>query len=204
MSCEQRIPREEWQQLLIERNPEWAQLDAREAPDGDADLESRDFSDFEVPPCPYCGGLLKPDVVFFGESVPRDRVDRAMQGLHQADAMLVVGSSLMVYSGFRFAQAAAEAGIPIAAINLGSTRADSLLSLKVSQPCAETLGGLVGILVGVAIPLSVQLFADIRIPISALAIVVAFGVSCLVGLVFGILPANRAASLNPTDALRYE
>ena len=65
-------------------------------------------------------------------------------------------------------------------------------------------GGLVGILLGVAIPLSVGLFADIQIPISALAIVVAFGVSCLVGLVFGILPANRAAHLNPTEALRYE
>ena len=65
-------------------------------------------------------------------------------------------------------------------------------------------GGMVGILVGVAIPLSVQFFADIRIPISPVAIVVAFGVSCLVGLVFGILPANRAAQLNPTEALRYE
>jgi NAD-dependent SIR2 family protein deacetylase len=142
MSCEQRIPREEWQNLLIERNPAWAELDAREAPDGDADLESRDFADFEVPPCPYCGGLLKPDVVFFGESVPRDRVDRAMQALHESDAMLVVGSSLMVYSGYRFAQAAAEAGIPIVAVNLGSTRADPLLALKVALPCGEALAHL--------------------------------------------------------------
>jgi NAD-dependent SIR2 family protein deacetylase len=139
MSCEQRFPREDWQTLLIDRNPEWAQLDAREAPDGDADLESRDFADFEVPSCAYCGGLVKPDVVFFGESVPRDRVDRAMQGLHDADAMLVVGSSLMVYSGYRFAQAAADAGIPIAAVNLGSTRADPLLALKVSLSCGEAL-----------------------------------------------------------------
>jgi putative ABC transport system permease protein len=65
-------------------------------------------------------------------------------------------------------------------------------------------GGLIGILVGVAMPLSVGLFTDIRVPISWVAIVVAFGVSCLVGLVFGILPANRAAHLNPTEALRYE
>jgi len=139
MSCEQRIPRDEWQQMLVARNPTWAQLDAREAPDGDADLESRDFSDFDVPPCPYCGGLIKPDVVFFGESVPRDRVDRAMQALHDSDAMLVVGSSLMVYSGYRFAQAAADAGIPIAAVNLGNTRADPLLALKVALPCGEAL-----------------------------------------------------------------
>jgi len=139
MSCEQRIARDEWQSLLIDRNPSWAQLDAREAPDGDADLESQDFSEFDVPPCPYCGGIIKPDVVFFGESVPRDRVDRAMQGLHAADAMLVVGSSLMVYSGYRFAQAAADAGIPIAAVNLGNTRADPLLALKVALPCGEAL-----------------------------------------------------------------
>jgi NAD-dependent SIR2 family protein deacetylase len=139
MSCEQRIPRDEWQQLLIDRNPVWAELHANEAPDGDADLELRDFSDFNVPPCPYCGGLVKPDVVFFGESVPRDRVDRAMLGLQQSDAMLVVGSSLMVYSGYRFAQAAADAGIPIAAVNLGATRADSLLALKVALPCGEAL-----------------------------------------------------------------
>jgi NAD-dependent SIR2 family protein deacetylase len=136
MSCEQRIPRHEMQEQLFALNPEWARLDAREAPDGDADLEGRDFSTFHIPECQYCGGVLKPDVVFFGESVPRDRVDRAFRGLQEADAMLVVGSSLMIYSGFRFAQAAADAGKPIAAVNLGKTRADALLTLKVSQPCS--------------------------------------------------------------------
>jgi NAD-dependent SIR2 family protein deacetylase len=139
MSCEQRISRQEHQERLLVLNPSWAQLDAREAPDGDADLEGRDFSAFNVPACPFCDGLLKPDVVFFGESVPRDRVDLAMEGLRNADAMLVVGSSLMVWSGYRFAQAAAEAGVPIAAVNLGRTRADHLLALKVSRPCAEAL-----------------------------------------------------------------
>jgi NAD-dependent SIR2 family protein deacetylase len=139
MSCEQRIPRDEFQELLRARNPAWAELDAREAPDGDADLESRDFSSFDIPACADCGGILKPDVVFFGESVPRDRVDRAWGGLERADAMLVVGSSLMVYSGYRFAQAAADSGKPIAAINLGRTRADHLLTLKLPLPCAEAL-----------------------------------------------------------------
>jgi NAD-dependent SIR2 family protein deacetylase len=142
MTCEQRVPRDELQQRLLASNPAWAQLDAREAPDGDADLEGRDFAAFNVPACVYCGGILKPDVVFFGESVPRDRVERAMRGVQDADAMLVVGSSLMVYSGFRFAQAAADAGKPIAAVNLGRTRADHLLALKVSQPCAEALATL--------------------------------------------------------------
>lgn len=142
MTCAQRFPREEFQQRLLASNPSWAQLDAREAPDGDADLEGQDFSAFYVPACEYCEGILKPDVVFFGESVPRDRVERAMRGVQDADAVLVVGSSLMVYSGYRFAQAAADAGKPIAAVNLGRTRADHLLALKVSQPCSEALATL--------------------------------------------------------------
>ena len=114
MGCERRLPREELQQELLARNPDWIDLDAREAPDGDADLDGLDFSTFEVPACAGCGGLLKPDVVFYGESVPRERVEIAMQGVQDADAMLVVGSSLMVYSGYRFAREAAAAGKPIA------------------------------------------------------------------------------------------
>ncbi len=139
MICRLTLPREELQDELIRRNPAWTDFHAREAPDGDADLERADFSAFDIPPCPYCGGIVKPDVVFFGESVPRDRVDAAMNGVQQADAVLVVGSSLMVYSGYRFAQAAAEAGKPIAAVNLGRTRADDLLTLKVTEPCAAAL-----------------------------------------------------------------
>jgi NAD-dependent SIR2 family protein deacetylase len=140
MDCGKPMAREELQQELLVRNPAWAELDAREAPDGDADLDGLDFSSFAVPACSNCGGVLKPDVVFFGESVPKDRVEAAMLGLQQADAMLVVGSSLMVYSGYRFAQVAAKAGKPIATVNLGRTRADELLALKVTQPCAEALG----------------------------------------------------------------
>jgi NAD-dependent SIR2 family protein deacetylase len=139
MACEQRVSREDLQDELLLRNPDWAELDAREAPDGDADIEARDFSGFDVPPCAQCGGLLKPAVVFFGESVPRERVETAMMRLEQSDAVLVVGSSLMVYSGYRFAQAAALAGKPIAAVNLGRTRADELLTLKVVRPCAAAL-----------------------------------------------------------------
>jgi NAD-dependent SIR2 family protein deacetylase len=134
------LPREHMQAELLRRNPDWVDLDARTAPDGDADLEGVDFSSFDVPPCPQCGGLMKPDVVFFGESVPKDRVTDSMHALHQADAMLIVGSSLMVYSGYRFAEAAAIADKPIAAVNLGRTRADDLLTLKVTQPCASALG----------------------------------------------------------------
>jgi len=92
-----------------------------------------------VPACDSCNGLLKPDVVFFGEGVPAERVRRAMSEIERSDAMLVVGSSLMVYSGYRFVKAMADAGKPIAAINLGRTRADDLLTLKVTDRCASVL-----------------------------------------------------------------
>ena len=139
MTCRRVGSRHDLQSALETMNPEWAVADARPAPDGDADLDARDFSSFEVPECPGCGGVLKPDVVFFGEGVPRDRVDLAMTHLRRADAMLVVGSSLMVYSGYRFALAAADRGIPIAAVNLGRTRADELLAVKVEADCGEAL-----------------------------------------------------------------
>jgi NAD-dependent protein deacetylases, SIR2 family len=139
LACEQRMLRTDFQIELLRLNPAWADLDAADAPDGDADLDGQDFSSFLIPPCPQCSGLLKPDVVFFGENVPRERVDAGMQALRDADAMLVVGSSLMVYSGYRFANAAARAGKPIAAVNIGHTRADPLLSLKVEQSCAQAL-----------------------------------------------------------------
>jgi NAD-dependent SIR2 family protein deacetylase len=139
MGCEYRFPRHAFQTMLLEHNPTWATLDAADAPDGDADLDGHDFASFVIPPCPECGGVLKPDVVFFGENVPRDRVTAAMHALDEADAILVVGSSLMVFSGYRFAHAASKAGKPIAAVNLGRTRADPLLTLKIDQPCAEAL-----------------------------------------------------------------
>jgi len=144
MRCDWRGPRAAWQSELNARNPEWAALDAADAPDGDADLEGVDFSRFVVPACPRCGSIVKPDVVFFGESIPPERGERARHALAHADAVLVVGSSLMVHSGYRYVRAAAEAGLPIAALNLGRTRADALFGLKVSQSCAEALDALYG------------------------------------------------------------
>lgn len=139
MQCHHHLMRNEFQQSLETSNPAWVTLEALAAPDGDADLEGLDFDRFVVPSCPVCGGILKPDVVFFGEVVPPERVVQAMQALERADAMLVVGSSLMVYSGYRFATAAARLGRPIVAINLGHTRADNLLALKVEASCAAAL-----------------------------------------------------------------
>lgn len=139
MGCERRSPRTEFQEHLVALNPGWLALDAGIAPDGDADLDGVDFDAFRVPACTHCGGILKPDVVFFGENVPRERVQAARQALEHSDALLVVGSSLMVYSGFRFAQWAHQAGKPIAALNRGRTRADDLLALKLEHDCAEAL-----------------------------------------------------------------
>jgi NAD-dependent SIR2 family protein deacetylase len=143
LGCERRIARTAFQQALEERNPDWTGLDANDAPDGDADLDGLDFAAFDVPGCAACGGVLKPDVVFFGENVPRERVERAQAHLAAADAMLVVGSSLMVFSGYRFAREAARLGKPVAAINLGRTRADDLLSLKIERDCGAALAAAV-------------------------------------------------------------
>ncbi|EKM99939.1 MULTISPECIES: NAD-dependent protein deacetylase [unclassified Acidocella] len=139
MGCARLWKRAALQSELERLNPAWARLDAAQAPDGDAALEGAPFASFLVPPCPDCGGILKPDVVFYGETVPANRVQAALTHLAQADAMLIIGSTLMVYSGFRFALAASRAGKPIAAVNLGHTRADALLSFKLDAPCEQAL-----------------------------------------------------------------
>lgn len=139
LECGHREDRSALQPRLVADNPDWADLDAVSAPDGDALLEGRDFTTFRVPGCRSCGGMLKPDVVFFGEGVPKARVTTAMEHLEASDALLVVGSSLMVWSGYRFARRAAERGTPVAALNLGRTRADHLLSLKIDACCGELL-----------------------------------------------------------------
>ena len=144
LGCGASSSRADVQRRLAEANPAWAGLAAGAAPDGDADLEDRDFATFQVPACDACGGMLKPDVVFFGENVPRARVDAAMERLAQADGMLVVGSSLMVYSGLRFVHAAVRAQIPVAAVNLGRTRADDLLRFRMAAPCGDALRFLLG------------------------------------------------------------
>ncbi len=106
-------------------------------PDGDADIEDPD--DFVVPPCSVCGGILKPDVVFFGESVPKPRVDEAYRLVDGADALVVAGSSLTVMSGLRFARHAARHGKPLVIINHGPTRADDLADVRIDAGTSPTL-----------------------------------------------------------------
>ena len=137
--CTTRIARVDIQQQLADANPSWADVRAATAPDGDADLERVACDHFVPPRCPRCDGLLKPDVVFFGENVPRERVVAAHSALADADAMLVIGSSLMVYSGFRFARMARERGMPLAILTRGVTRADALATLKLDADCEALL-----------------------------------------------------------------
>ena len=142
MGCDARRMRHDLHAELAAANPDWLSVEARVGPDGDADLE-RDFGDFEVPSCGRCGrGIWKPDVVFFGDQVPAERVTAARAAVSRSDALLVVGSSLMVYSGYRFARQAAAEGKPLACLNLGHTRADALYELKLEAPIGATLEAL--------------------------------------------------------------
>jgi len=119
-------------------------------PDGDASLdhnvENEITKDLVIPGCQNCEGMLKPNVVFFGGTVPKSTVESVYSALQETDGLLVVGSSLMVYSGYRFCKRARDLNIPIAAINQGKTRADELLELKVDQDCVSALSELVAVL----------------------------------------------------------
>jgi NAD-dependent SIR2 family protein deacetylase len=137
LDCRTQYARGAIQEQLLRENPQLAGSNAQPLPDGDAQLEPEALEHFSVPQCGNCGGVLQPDVVFFGDTIPRDRTELALQTMAEADALLVVGSSLMVFSGYRFCKLAAETGKPIAAINAGVTRADALLSLKLALS-AET------------------------------------------------------------------
>ncbi len=139
LSCGATQTRDALQATMTMSNPLWRSGDAVSAPDGDADIDQAAIANFVPPHCTICDGMLKPDVVFYGENVPRARYAQALDALHAADAVLVVGSSLMVYSGFRFARMAHERGMPVAILNRGVTRADALASLKLDADCGDTL-----------------------------------------------------------------
>ena len=138
LGCGARTPRAWVQREMARLNPGHP-LDARLAPDGDADLPDAVAEAFAVPPCPRCGGALMPDVVFFGGSVPRATVDAAWALFDEADALLVAGSSLAVYSGYRFALRAEKDGRPSALVTLGPTRADARVRAKLEAPLGTAL-----------------------------------------------------------------
>ncbi len=139
LQCRGTWPRAVVQERLEALNPQWTGLLGMDAPDGDAILQEMDFSGFRLVDCERCAGTLKPAVVFFGESVPAARVENAYAALALADALLVVGSSLMVYSGYRFVRDACERELPVAIINRGRTRADDQVAVKVDALCGPVL-----------------------------------------------------------------
>ncbi len=142
LDCHASFARSFVQGQLADANPALRGVAAQAAPDGDAHLEPESLASFHIPWCVHCGGMLKPDVVFFGDGVPAERTARALAAMDRADALLVVGSSLTVFSGFRFCRLAAQAGKPIAAVNLGKTRADDLFSLKIEDSAERVLPAL--------------------------------------------------------------
>jgi len=147
--CGARIGRAGLQDWLSRVNPQVNALPAAPAPDGDAQL-ARELDGVRVPECADCGAIVKPDVVFYGESVPPERVREAYRWVDEADALMVVGSSLMVYSSYRFVRRARERGLPLVAINQGKTRADDWWHFKLAEDCTSALQRLVGELSGAA------------------------------------------------------
>lgn len=139
LDCGAHSLRDEMQERIAQLNPQLSGLQAAIRPDGDALLEGEHIRQVRIPACLRCAGVLMPDVVFFGGTVPSARVGRCLDALRAADALLVVGSSLKVYSGYRFCLRAQEWGKPLALLNPGSTRADGAAALHVREPCGEAL-----------------------------------------------------------------
>jgi len=152
LSCGAREQRQVLQERILALNPGWADgpfRAAASAPDGDAQIDVPADGSFRVPACLRCGGMLKPDVIFFGENVPRSRVERALLMLGEAQALLVVGSSLAVYSGYRFVAQASQDSKPVAIINLGPSRGDPLADIRIEARLGEALPLLSSLLVDV-------------------------------------------------------
>ena len=140
LGCGVRSDRAALHERLAELNPGYDQREAIIAPDGDALVEA--VHDCVLAACEACGGALKPDVVFFGENVPKSRVEECCALVAGAEALLVVGSSLRVISGLRFVRRAARDAMPVVIVNRGATRGDDLATVKIDGGCAETLSAL--------------------------------------------------------------
>lgn len=152
LDCGAEEAREEVQARIEAENPGWTDRAVEIAPDGDAALPREVERRFTVPECSGCGGRLKPDVVFFGENVPDDRVEAAWRLYEDADVLLVVGSSLTVWSGYRFVHRAAEEALPVAIVNVGPTRGDEEARVRIDARAGELLPRLASALRGRAGP----------------------------------------------------
>jgi NAD-dependent SIR2 family protein deacetylase len=139
LGCGRHEPRASVQQRLLGANPDWLTRVGTARPDGDAELPLDAVTAFQVVGCESCGGPLKPEVVFFGGSVPEATLTAAWEMLAAGEALIVVGSSLTVYSGFRFVRHAHEVGVPIGIVNIGPTRGDELAAVRVSAPVGRVM-----------------------------------------------------------------
>jgi NAD-dependent SIR2 family protein deacetylase len=149
LRCDEITSRAALHERLSELNPGYGEgADVSTAPDGDAEV--RDVEGFRLAPCLVCRGALKPHVVFFGENVPRQRVERCYELVESADVLLVAGTSLTVQSGLRFVRRAARESIPVVLVNRGPTRGDELVSVKVDSGCSQVLSRLSDVLCGPA------------------------------------------------------
>ncbi len=143
LDCEAMEPRTELQERLLALNPGFVEHSAELRPDGDAELSLELVRAFQVASCTRCGGTLKPDVVFFGDNVPPPTVEAAFSLLEEGEALLVVGSSLAIYSGYRFLQRAAARHVPVGLVNLGECRGTELMDVRVEARAGDVLPRLV-------------------------------------------------------------
>lgn len=144
LSCGVFSPRRELARRLAQANADFVPVAAAINPDGDADLTDAQVGDFRVVPCTVCGGILKPDVVFFGETVPPPRVEHCRTLVREATSLLVLGSSLTVMSGLRFVRQAGQAGKPVLIVNRDPTRGDRHALARVALPLGTTLTTVAG------------------------------------------------------------
>lgn len=144
LDCGVVVDRSEVEDALVRLNGDWRPSPVEHNPDGDVELTEEEIRAFRMVSCAICGGVLKPDVVYFGENVPRPRVSESFAWVDQARALMVLGSSLHVFSGRRFVQRASEAGIPIVIVNQGPTRADDLAAIRMDASLSEFLTQLAG------------------------------------------------------------
>jgi len=142
LACGRKEERGSLQTRLLAANPGWLTHGAQAQPDGDAEISTEAVADFVVVGCLVCGGDLKPDVVFFGGSVPAATLESAWELFAEGEVLLVVGSSLTVYSGWRFVRHAHEQNVPVAIVNMGPTRGDEVVSVKVAAPAGQVVTAL--------------------------------------------------------------
>jgi NAD-dependent SIR2 family protein deacetylase len=143
LHCGDLSSREGLDQRLREANGDWTAEVAAVNPDGDVALADDVVAGFRVVDCQLCGGTLKPDVVFFGETVPAERVQACFAAVERSRSLLVLGSSLTVMSGYRFVLRAAKRGIPVAIVNQGATRGDAKAQVRLDAALGEVLPQLV-------------------------------------------------------------